>query len=373
MTVSNKTDEERISTVSPHKTWRRYLQRKWSKHLSKTYATKQFNGLSSLGCVTSGLGEKLNLQPRQIINLHWINYDMLSVAEIGALQHPVVWTLHDMWPFSGAEHISELHGWRDGYASVEHREFDLNRWVWQKKAEHWKRPFQIVCPSHWLADCVRQSALMRDWPVTVIPNPIDTDFWKPVDKVQARAELSLPQDAPLVLFGAVRATDDPNKGFAHLVAAMNRVHSEIPEVQAVVFGSDKVDAEFPYPVHFMGRVSDNRLLNRIYSAADVFALPSRREVLGYTGMEAMCSGVPVAAFKVGGLPDLVPDPELGHLARPFDEADLARGIIEILNSRNTDFARQRTTKLRAHVAAKFGSQVVAEQYRRIYEQVWQAL
>ncbi|WP_425085612.1 glycosyltransferase [Ruegeria profundi] len=370
MTVSNETDENEISTVLPRKTWRRYLQRKWSKHLNKTYAAKQVNGLSSLGYTLSGLGENLNRQPPHIVNLHWVNFDFLSIAEIGALTQPVVWTLHDMWAFSGAEHTSELDGWRNGYSSDGTRGFDLNRWVWERKAKHWKRPFQIVCPSHWLAECVQQSALMRDWPVSVIPNPIDTDFWQPFDKEQARRELSLPRDVPLVLFGAVRATDDPNKGFSHLVSAMKQVHAEIHDVQAVVFGSDKIDVEFPYPVHFTGRIDDKRLLNRIYSAADVFVLPSRCEVLGYTGMEAMCSGVPVVAFNVGGLPDLVPNSQLGYLARPFDEDDLARGIAEILNNRETERVHERKLKLRAHVEANFAPHVVAEQYRAVYEKIW---
>ncbi|WP_328803300.1 glycosyltransferase [Ruegeria haliotis] len=369
MTVVDGPDEDRITKFTPKRTLTRFCQREFARYLRKTYARKQVDGLASLGLARSGLGAYLNSQPSQILNLHWVNSDMISIAEIGALKHPVIWTFHDMWPFSGAEHVSELDRWRDGYASSKHDGFDLNRWVWKSKAAHWKQPFQIVCPSNWLADCVGQSALMRDWPVTVIPNAIDTDFWESVDKVQARAELSLPQDTPLVLFGAVQATKDPNKGFAHLVEAMRRVHCDVPDVQAVVFGSDKIDAEFPYPLHFMGRVSDNRLLKRIYSAADVFVLPSRREVLGYTGVEAMCCGVPVVGFNTSGLSDLVPNQRLGYLARPFEAEDLAQGIISILQNRDSDAGKAMSGAARQHAVGSYAEAAVADQYQALYEKI----
>lgn len=369
MTVVDGPDLDRITKFAPQKTFRRFCQREFARYLRRKYGTKQVNGLASLGLARSGLGAHLNSQATQVLNLHWVNSDMISIAEVGALQHPVVWTLHDMWPFSGAEHYSELDNWRDGYASISHRGFDLNRWVWQKKAAHWRRPFQIVCPSHWLADCVQQSALMQDWPVTVILNPIDTEFWTPIDKLKARTKLSLPKNAPLVLFGAVGGTDDPRKGFAHLEKAMHRVHSEIPEVQAVVFGSGKNDAKFPYPVHFMGRISDNQLLKRIYSAADVFVLPSRREVLGYTGVEAMSCGVPVVGFNTSGLADLVPNQSMGYLAHPFEANDLANGIISILRNRDSDPGQATSRAARQHSVDNFSEAVVADRYQALYNRV----
>lgn len=121
-----------------------------------------------------------------IVNLHWICGEMFSIPEIGRLPGPVVWTLHDMWPFCGAEHYTDDFRWRDGYLRrnrpPHESGFDLNRWVWERKRKHWSRPFHIVTPSRWLAGCVRESALMKDWPVSVIPNALDTDVWAPVEK-----------------------------------------------------------------------------------------------------------------------------------------------------------------------------------------------
>ena len=130
-----------------------------------------------------------------VIHLHWVAAEMMSVADIGRLREPVVWTLHDMWGFCGAEHYTEEFRWRDGYTRPNRPAyesgFDLNRWTWQRKLKHWQRPMHIVASSRWMADCVRHSAIMHDWPVSVVPNPIDTETWQPIDKMLARRILSL--------------------------------------------------------------------------------------------------------------------------------------------------------------------------------------
>ena len=115
---------------------------------------------------------------------------MLSIADISRIRRPIVWTLHDMWAFCGAEHYATDRRWSFGYRRDnrpdDERGFDLNRNTWLRKRKHWTRPLQIVCPSKWLADCVVSSALMSDWPLAVVPNPIDTDVWQPIDRRLAR-------------------------------------------------------------------------------------------------------------------------------------------------------------------------------------------
>ena len=142
----------------------------------------------------------------------------------------------------GAEHYTTDHRWRDGYRHENRPEhesgFDLNRWTWQRKRKHWRRPLQILCPSHWLAGCVRRCALMADWPVTVVPNAIDTDRWQPIDQRLARQLLGLPQDCPLLLFGAMGGGMDPRKGGDVLLAALVQLSGEpsLKSMQLVVFG-----------------------------------------------------------------------------------------------------------------------------------------
>lgn len=99
-----------IEVYSPRRTLARTVQRELARHLRRRFAS-QVDGLSSLALPQSGLATHLNRQERQILNLHWIHSDMISIAETGRLTHPVVWTMHDMWPFCGAEHYTSPTGW----------------------------------------------------------------------------------------------------------------------------------------------------------------------------------------------------------------------------------------------------------------------
>ena len=328
-------------------------------------------GIHSTALVSSTWPQWLKATGADIINLHWVNGEMMSIADIGQLPQPVVWTLHDMWAFCGAEHYTNDHRWQEGYWQHNRPSyeggFDLNRWTWHRKRKHWRKPFQIVTPSQWLADCVSKSALMKDWPVTVIPNPIDTDLWQPVDKGLARQLLGLPQHSPLLMFGASGGTSDPRKGFDLLSAALDHLRGEIDGLELAVFGQGepKQPLDLGFPVYYMGRLQDPLSLRVLYSAADAMVVPSRQEAFGQTASEAHACGTPVIAFKVGGLPDIVDHFKTGYLATPFDTEDLARGVQWVLGDGNLRKALSRSACERA--LKLWSPQVIGNLYYRLYE------
>jgi glycosyltransferase involved in cell wall biosynthesis len=168
---------------------------------------------------------------------------MLSIPAIGALAGPVVWTLHDMWGFCGTEHYPSTDRWRDGYRRgtrpTDERGLDVDRWTWRRKRRHWTRPMHIVAPSRWMADCVRASRLMRDWPVTVIPNAIDTGVWRPVDRRVARELLGLPPSWYKSRAYRARAVRDPRGVLAEFGTQLPegtsiRVHDSNAELRYLV-------------------------------------------------------------------------------------------------------------------------------------------
>lgn len=327
--------------------------------------------IHSPAILNSSWPKRLNISDADIINLHWVNHEMMSIGDIARIKKPVVWTLHDMWSFCGAEHYTEDLRWRDGYTRNNRPSYeaglDLNRWVWRRKMRIWRRPMHIVSPSNWLAGCARQSMLMREWPVTVVPNAIDTSVWQPLNKRVARELLKLPSDAPLLLFGAVGGARDPRKGFDLLRKALRHLQGQVKELQLIVFGqlAPREPDDLGFPIHYMGHLHDDLSLRVLYSAADAMVIPSRQDNLPNTGVESLACGTPVIAFNTCGLPDIVKHGETGYLAEPFNSEDLARGIIWVL----TDTARhaQLCANARHYATATFSYPVVAEQYLSVYQ------
>lgn len=330
--------------------------------------------LHSPAVMPSRWPECLNASDADVVHLQWVQHEMLSIADIARIRKPIVWTLHDMWAFCGAEHYTTDHRWRDGYrrANRPHHEsgLDLNRQTWQRKRQHWRRPLQIVCPSHWLAECVRSSALMHQWPVAVVPYPIDPDRWQPLDQRLARQLIGLPQDCPLLLFGAIGGGKDPRKGMDLLLAALSHLRTEpcLQTLQLVVFGqlAPQSPPQLGFPVHYTGSLHDDLSLRVLYSAADAMVIPSRQDNLPNTGLEAHACGTPVVAFNTGGLPDIVADRVTGALAEPFEPVSLAAAIRWVLE--DPQRLQQLAAASRSRALQLWHPARVAGLYAEVYQQ-----
>lgn len=318
---------------------------------------------------SAGAARPIRHAGADLVHLHWVSNGLLSLRDLARMPMPLVWTLHDMWPFCGAEHYADDTRWRDGYHAQNRPDgeagFDLNRWVWRKKQRLWSRPMHLVAPSHWLAALVRQSALMGRWPVTVIPNAIDLEHWAPLEKAAARQALGLPNDQPVLVFGAMGGAKDPRKGFDLLRAALDHLAQRPgPAPRLLIFGGQAgTQMHLPFPAKALGHLHDDLSLRLLYSAADALILPSRLDNLPNTGVEAQACGTPVVGFDVGGMGDIVRHRKTGYLARPQDSTDLAEGIAWALSQTGLGQAA------RAHAEAQFAAPKVAAQYRALYETI----
>jgi glycosyltransferase involved in cell wall biosynthesis len=369
---------------------RRRLQPRLAQRARRGFRTGNPT-LHSIAWPSTGLGAELQQRHRQgqgdLVHLHWLGDGTLSIEEIGRLPMPLVWTLHDQWAFCGAEHYTSpaLPGetassderFAAGYSRASRPAHetgpDLNRRTWLRKRRVWSQPIHIVCPSRWLADCARRSTLMVDWPITVIPHPIDLNVWAPCDQAQARALQGLPANRPLVLFGAIGGSADPRKGADLLLEALQRLRSQVAgtpleQIELVVFGQSRPaqPPDLGFPIHYSGHLHDDLSLRLLYAAADVMVVPSRQEAFGQTASEAHACGTPVVAFATGGLADIVDHHITGALAEPFDPHSLAAAIRWVLEDPQLRLqlgtaARQRAERLwdPARVAG-----LVADVYRQ---------
>lgn len=294
-------------------------------------------GLFSPGLNSALSARRIDAMGADVVNVHWTNFGYLGVDQLGAIRTPVVWTLHDMWAFTGGMNYDEEGDsarWRTGFTRANRPDdgmrWDLERWVWERKRRHWRRPWHIVTPSRWLADLARDSALLRDWPITVIPNALDTEVFAPRPQGAARRRLGLPTDVPVIGIALGSDLSDPRKGFDLLVEAL--AHVRVPEVHLIVIGrAEQPSAWSPTlpPTHWLGFLSDVQLVDA-YNAADLIVVPSRQDNLPQTATEPQACGVPVVAFRTGGLPDAVIDGVTGALAEPGDPLSLAERISWVL-------------------------------------------
>ena len=371
MVIEKKSDD--FSVINSTKKFNRILNKTrpyLSRILVKTLKT-QNPIIHSPQILPSDLISKINNSDTDIINLHWIQNEMLSVKDIIKIKKPIVWTLHDMWAFCGAEHYTEDNRWHEGYYSYNRPSyesgFDLNKWTWQRKFKYWKKPLHIVTPSRWLSACVSKSKLMKNWPVSIIPYPIDKLKWKPIEKKIARKILDIPPDVHLILFGALGGAKDPRKGFDLLFDALQKLKlkNNFQNLELLIFGEDrpKHEMKFGFKTHYTGHLYDDLSLSIIYSAADVMVIPSRQDNLPNTGIESHACGTPVVSFNATGLPDIIEHLKTGYLAEAFDTDDLANGISWTLDPSNLN-KLSKNARLRA--TTKFSEKNVSKLYLDIY-------
>ena len=314
------------------------------------------SNLRSFSFLPSGLDRVLSGGNHDLVHLHWVGGEMLSIAEIGRIGKPVVWTAHDMWPFAGAEHYAPDDAaarWRRGYSAAsrpagQHRA-DLDRATFLRKQKHWRQPQHVIYPSRWLAQCARQSTLFAQWPAHVIPNPFNLNRFQPWPKALAREMMGLPQDVPLLGFGAMGGTRDPRKGWDLLLEALGLVAEAKTGAQAVIFGQSRpaMPLDLPMPAHWLGHVSDEIAMALFYSAVDVVAVPSRQDNLPQTATEAQACGCPVVAFDVCGMPDTVENGRTGLLAPAFNTEILATHIIRLLSDSDLRASQSAAARQRA--------------------------
>ncbi|WP_104750266.1 glycosyltransferase [Helicobacter cynogastricus] len=330
---------------------------------------KRKKGTFNLGWLPfSQVVSALNALKPDIVHLHWLGRGVLPLRDLPKINAPLVWSLHDMWAFSGGDHYYDdenEHTYKHSCILNSPFERDLATLGFgMKQRAYAKIPHLcIVGVSSWISRCAAQSALLKDKTHVVIPNPIDIELYKPLDKNFCRQLLGLPTSKKLIGFGAMEI-GNPIKGYDLLLEALQKLEST--QIELVVFGASAHMFNLPFKVHYLGTLKDNASLVALYNALDVLIVPSRQEALGYTAMESLSCNTPVVAFAVSGLRDLVKHQENGYLAHPFDTTDLKTGIEWVLNA--PDYPKL-CAHARARVLERFSEAVVAKQYRALYEKI----
>jgi glycosyltransferase involved in cell wall biosynthesis len=306
-----------------------------------------------------------------IVHLHWIN-GLVAMRTLKKVKKPIVWTMRDMWPLTGGCHYAmDCERFELGCGKcpqlASQKTWDLSAAVVANKRSSLPKHMHIVGISNWLSDCAKRSLIFNDFNVQTITNNINTNDFFPIDTKAARSLLNLPQDKKIILIGA-RSVNDFYKGIDLFIEAMQYVRCEHAHI--VLFGklAPSILEKLPYPVTSLGFLSDTISLRLAYSSADVFVAPSRMEAFGKTLAESMSCATPVVCFDATGPADIVKHLVTGYKAKPFNTADLAKGIDLILmqNGEQKEYMRLAS---RRRAINKFDTSVVAREYISLYEEM----
>jgi len=364
--------ESYISPVwnSQYSKWQKML----SEYLRRPEGLEFFTDAES----TVRLQQIEEIQEADIIHLHWVAGVMdYPTAPSFISGKPVVWTLHDMNPFTGGCHYAGT--------CIKYKKScgacpqlgsdnpdDLAKRIWQQKQNAYKNiQLNLVTPSRWLAQRASESSLLYRFPVDVIPYGLPVDIFRPLPKNDLRKAFNIDQKTKIILFGA-DSIGNERKGFHYLAEAMRKLHASVQQhnIAIAFFGHVPKTAKIalPYPVINFGSVASEEQLAIIYNIADVFVLPSLEDNLPNTVLEAIACGVPVVGFNIGGMPDMIEHEKTGCLVSKQDIQGLSDAIEWIVYSPKI-IAAQLSENCRQKALKHYSPEIQARAYANVYDQL----
>lgn len=334
---------DHVSVIPLEKSWMHPIKFVWERiciwKANHFHKHKLFEvDLANTGTDITSLPE---FRDADVIHLHWINQGFLSLKCIERIIQsgkPVVWTMHDMWPFTGICHYSgdctryqrECHHCCLLYSGGSKNDISRKVFVRKQQLLQQTKMYFVAC-SQWLEKLAKESSLLSNQYICNIPNAINTNLFHPMDKRNARTKLNLPMDKRLLLFGSLKITDK-RKGVEYLIDACRWIQDKYPDLkdQLAIVTMGKAGEEmkhlFPFQVYDLEYIGAERDLVDVYNAVDLYVTPSLQDNLPNTIVEAMACGVPCVGFHTGGIPQMIDHLHNGYVAEYKNAQDFANGI-----------------------------------------------
>lgn len=291
-----------------------------------------------------------------IVNLHWVTGLLNFNKFFKQNKKPLFWTLHDKAPFTGGNHYDSFFPLKS-YETIIKKNYKKKQRLYRTQ-----KSVDVVSPSKWLKNESEKSKIWNDAVHHLIPYGLDQSIFTNHDIDLSRRVLGLPNNKKIILFVADSITQ-PRKGLQFLLDAIKNINRE-DLIVCTVGGIIDTTPELPELIN-LGYIGDERLMGLVYSAADIFVIPSLEDNLPNTVLESLMCGTPVIGFNVGGIPDMIEDGVNGKLCYKIDSANLREIIIQFLNNNVTLNRNQ----IREKAITCYALEKQAKSYINLYKKV----
>jgi glycosyltransferase involved in cell wall biosynthesis len=342
-----------------------------ARKICKTYKSKKKETLS-ISIFNTNILNRINNSDCDLVNLHWICNEFISIHQIKKINKPIVWSLYDMWAFSGAEHYSDSNRYIEGYLknnrNKDEKGFDINKWVWMRKLKNFNFQFPLVAPSEWLKDCAKKSFIFKDFKIHKIGHAIDVNKWGIIDKDYSKDLFEVDKKKKLIIFFSSGSTQNHRKGLDYLFEIIKNLKIEDKIYELIIVGQEKkynfLDKK---NVRYIDFLKDDMSRKILYNAADLILAPSRTEAFGLVVAEAAACGTPSVGFENTGVSEIILQKKTGYLAKEDNVIDFAKGIEWFFE----DYKRFSSLGIKAqeHVLDNFSDNIIAKQYISIYKEI----
>ena len=317
---------------------------------------------NSYNFFNSGIVEYINKLDIDIVHMHWINNELISIKEISKIKKNIVWTFHDMWPMCGTEHYTNSNRYINGYYKKNKDFFGLDfpKYIWNKKKKYFNSSINIVSPSLWLKKKILKSYIFKNKKVNLIRNPINTRLWRP------NFGISKHKSSVKLLFCAVNFASDSRKGFYPLIKTLNLLAKKYDFELYTIGDSIPKDLKINFTIKQLKHSYNEKKMVRYFNNCEALLLPSIQDNFPNVGIEALCVGIPVISSKSSGMHEVISNKKNGMLLSSFNEKNLKKALHWIKKNRIKKFMRQ---KIHANIAKEVSYEVISKKMILFYSRI----
>jgi glycosyltransferase involved in cell wall biosynthesis len=323
----------------------RAIRRAWEHWLDPLEAFPDLTDSRHFGSIAAL--RSISKKDFDLVHIHNIHSGWISIAAVRKLteRFPCVWTIHDEWAarkgltyeLTGKLSPSEVKALSHGpirYIPY-HRYHENYKWRRTRAFldRHMPRPAAVICPSQYMKNLVKDSCVFPHAEIVHIANGTRMPELAEsrLDRVEARRSLGLKDDVGTILMVSADLAQ-AHKGIGIGINAI-KAAAKGRELQVVLIGSSaQTIAKLLEPVASVCMVTkDDAALAKAFRSADLTLIPSLGENFPYVAIESLACEVPIVAFPIGGMPEIIGKNERGMLCDKIDVEEMSLHIRELLD------------------------------------------